>query len=48
MNASGEYESKLNYCQYGFTKTKSTIANLVTFLRIVIPIVCPQGKFDSL
>jgi hypothetical protein len=34
---------KLNSCQHGFTKSKSTITNLVTYLDFITPLVSSQG-----
>jgi hypothetical protein len=39
-------KSKLNTCQYGFTKSKSTINNLVTYLDFIKPLVSSQGQAD--
>jgi sarcosine oxidase/L-pipecolate oxidase len=40
--------SKLNPCQHGFTKSKSTITNLVTYLDFITPLVSSQGKADAI
>jgi hypothetical protein len=42
------FKSKLNSCQHGFIKSKSTITNFVTFLDFVTPLVRSQGQVDSI
>jgi hypothetical protein len=37
-------KSKLNSSQNGFIKSKSTVANFVTFLDFTTPLVCSQGQ----
>jgi hypothetical protein len=41
-------KSKLNPCQHGFTKSKSTITNLVTYLDFITPVVSSQGQADAI
>jgi hypothetical protein len=41
-------KSKLNTCQHGFTKSKSTITNLVTSLDFITPVVSSQGQADAI
>jgi hypothetical protein len=39
---------KLNPCQHGFTKSKSTISNLVTCLEFITSLVTSQGQADAI
>jgi hypothetical protein len=39
---------KLNPCQHGFTKSKSTITNLVSYLETISPLVTSQGQADAI
>jgi hypothetical protein len=39
---------KLNPCQHGFTKHKSTTTNLVAFLDFITPLVRSQRQVDSI
>jgi hypothetical protein len=41
-------KSKLNPYQHGFTKSKSTITNLVTYLDFITPLVSYQGQADAI
>jgi hypothetical protein len=41
-------KSKLNPCQHGFTKYKSTITNLVTYLDFITPLVSSRGQVDAI
>jgi hypothetical protein len=41
-------KSKLNPCQHDFTKSKSTITSLVTYLDFVAPLVSSQGQADAI
>jgi hypothetical protein len=48
MHAMSHYfKSKLNICQLGVTKSKSTVTNLVTYLDFVTPLVCSQREADA-
>jgi hypothetical protein len=38
---------KLNPCQHGFTKSKSTTTNLVTYLAFITPLVGSQRQADA-
>jgi hypothetical protein len=38
------FTHKLNPCQHGFTKSKSTVTNLVTYLDFVTPLVCSHHQ----
>jgi hypothetical protein len=40
------FKCKLNACQHRFTKSKSTITNLVTYLEFITPLVTSQGQAD--
>jgi hypothetical protein len=42
------FKSKINFTQYGFTKPRSPVTNLVTFLDTVTALVCSQGQTDSI
>jgi hypothetical protein len=42
------HHAKLNPNQHGFTRTKSTITNLVTFLDFLAPVVHGQGQADAI
>jgi hypothetical protein len=42
------FKSKLNSSQDGFIKSKPTVITLVTFLDFVTPLICSQGKTDSI
>jgi hypothetical protein len=39
---------KLNPCQHGFTKSKSTVTNLVSYLESISPLVTSQGRADAI
>jgi hypothetical protein len=39
---------KLNSCQHGFTKSKSVITNLVTYLEFITPLVTSQAQADAI
>jgi hypothetical protein len=35
---------KSSPCQHGFTKSKSTITNLVTYLAFILPLACSRRQ----
>jgi hypothetical protein len=39
---------KLNPCQHGFTKSKFTTTNLVTYLNFITPLVSSQRQADAI
>jgi hypothetical protein len=46
-HASHYLKLKLNPCQHGFTKSKSTTTNLVTYLDFITPLVGSQRQVDT-
>jgi hypothetical protein len=42
------FKFKLNACQHGFTKSKSTITNFVTYLEFITPLIASQGQADAI
>jgi hypothetical protein len=42
------FKFKLDACQHGFTKSKSTITNLATYLEFITPLVTSQGQADAI
>jgi hypothetical protein len=42
------FKSKLNICQHGFTKSKTTVTNLVTYLDLVNYLVCYRSQVDAI
>jgi hypothetical protein len=40
--------AKFNPNQHDFTRTKSKVTNLVTFLDFLIPVVCRQRQADAI
>jgi hypothetical protein len=47
-HASHYLKFKLNPCQYGFPKSKSTTANWVTYLHFITPVVDSQPQADAI
>jgi hypothetical protein len=45
---SHHFKFKLDACQHGFTKSKSTITNLVTYFEFITPLVTSQGQADDI
>jgi hypothetical protein len=48
VHVSHYLKSKLNPCQHGFTKSKSTITNLATYLDFIAPLVSYQSQADAI
>jgi hypothetical protein len=42
------FQSKLNCCQHGFIKSRSTTSNLVTYLDYITPLVSSQRHVDAI
>jgi hypothetical protein len=47
-HASYYLKPQSNICQHGFTKSKFTVTNLVTYFGFVTPLVSSQGQVDSI
>ncbi|PNF43033.1 hypothetical protein B7P43_G08782 [Cryptotermes secundus] len=47
-HVSHDLKLKLNPCQHGFTKCKSTTTNLVTYLDFITPLVGSQRQVDAI
>jgi hypothetical protein len=47
-HVSHSFKSKLNPCRHGFTKSKSTITNLLTCIEFITLLVSSQSQVDAI